>query len=177
MARCLGLECHTDTLSRASSGAHMCSTQAHIDTRGHTTQHARTAAPTIALAMGEKGVITRLLAAKYGGFLTFAAMSPEKASAPGQPSIQSLHGLYNSKVCAGVQGGGGGCWAGPRRRARLLRNAVLACEGAGCPGMAELPRGPPPRGVTAQSLSRGPVSAPGFSWGLPPPSHTSRTVS
>ena len=35
--------------------------------------------PTITLAMGEKGNITRLLAAKYGGYLTFAALSPERA--------------------------------------------------------------------------------------------------
>jgi 3-dehydroquinate dehydratase/shikimate dehydrogenase len=48
--------------------------------------------------MGEKGVITRLLAAKYGGYLTFAAMSPEKASAPGQPNLQLLHSLYNFHV-------------------------------------------------------------------------------
>jgi 3-dehydroquinate dehydratase/shikimate dehydrogenase len=48
--------------------------------------------------MGEKGVITRLLAAKYGGYLTFAAMSPEKASAPGQPNLQLLRGLYNFHV-------------------------------------------------------------------------------
>ena len=40
--------------------------------------------------MGERGQITRLLAAKYGGFLTFAALSPDKASAPGQPTIQQL---------------------------------------------------------------------------------------
>lgn len=52
-------------------------------------------APTIALAMGEKGFITRLLAAKYGGYLTFAAMSPEKISAPGQPDIQLLRKLFN----------------------------------------------------------------------------------
>ncbi len=61
------------------------------------------AAPTIALAMGEKGVITRILAAKFGGYLTFAAMSPEKASAPGQPSIQSLLGRYNFKVRYAMQ--------------------------------------------------------------------------
>jgi len=50
--------------------------------------------PTIALAMGEKGFISRLLAAKYGGFLTFAAMSAARASAPGQPTIAQLKGLY-----------------------------------------------------------------------------------
>ena len=54
-------------------------------------------APTIALAMGEKGQITRLLANKYGGFLTFAAMSPERASAPGQPPVQLLSTLFNFK--------------------------------------------------------------------------------
>lgn len=45
--------------------------------------------------MGERGGLVRLLAAKYGGYLTFAAMSPERASAPGQPDIQKLRGLYN----------------------------------------------------------------------------------
>ncbi|KAF8061413.1 bifunctional 3-dehydroquinate dehydratase/shikimate dehydrogenase [Scenedesmus sp. PABB004] len=50
--------------------------------------------PTIALAMGERGQITRLLAAKYGGVLTFAALSDARASAPGQPTIAQLRGLY-----------------------------------------------------------------------------------
>lgn len=65
-----------------------------------------TKGPTIALAMGEKGNITRLLAAKYGGYLTFAALSPERASAPGQPTIDQLKGLYSFRciilytVCA-----------------------------------------------------------------------------
>ncbi len=67
-------------------------------------RRAAAAAPTIALAMGEKGVLTRLLAAKYGGFLTFAALSPGQASAPGQPSIESLLSLYNFKVPAGPRG-------------------------------------------------------------------------
>ncbi len=49
----------------------------------------------IALSMGERGQIVRLLAAKYGGHLTFAAMSPERASAPGQPDIGRLAGLFN----------------------------------------------------------------------------------
>jgi hypothetical protein len=40
--------------------------------------------------MGERGQITRLLAAKYGGHLTFAALSADRASAPGQPTIQQL---------------------------------------------------------------------------------------
>ncbi len=53
------------------------------------------AAPTITLSMSEKGQISRILSNKYGGYLTFAALSPEKASAPGQPTIQQLSKLYN----------------------------------------------------------------------------------
>lgn len=56
---------------------------------------ARVAGPTIALAMGEKGQITRLLAAKYGVYLTFAALSASRTSAPGQPTVQQMQGLYN----------------------------------------------------------------------------------
>ncbi|EFN57759.1 hypothetical protein CHLNCDRAFT_143054 [Chlorella variabilis] len=53
--------------------------------------------PCIALAMGERGQISRLLAPKYGGFLTFGALSPDRASAPGQPTLQQLSGMYGLK--------------------------------------------------------------------------------
>lgn len=56
---------------------------------------ARAPVPTIALAMGERGLISRLLAPKYGGFLTFGALSPERASAPGQPTLRELVSLYH----------------------------------------------------------------------------------
>lgn len=46
--------------------------------------------------MGERGVITRLLATKYGGYLTFAAMSAGQESAPGQPSLDVLKNMYRS---------------------------------------------------------------------------------
>lgn len=52
------------------------------------------AGPVIALAMGEKGVVSRLLAPKHGAFLTFGALSAEKASAAGQPLLTELKGLY-----------------------------------------------------------------------------------
>jgi 3-dehydroquinate dehydratase / shikimate dehydrogenase len=45
--------------------------------------------------MGEAGVITRILATKYNGFLTFAAMSTEEQSAPGQPTIKDMLGMYS----------------------------------------------------------------------------------
>ncbi len=46
--------------------------------------------PTIALGMGEFGVMSRVLAPKFGGFLTFAALRQETASAPGQPTLDEL---------------------------------------------------------------------------------------
>lgn len=52
------------------------------------------AGPVIALAMGEKGMVSRVLAPKHGGFLTFGALSADKASAPGQPLLTELKGLY-----------------------------------------------------------------------------------
>src|SRR3989339_252245 len=50
----------------------------------------------ISFCMGEKGEISRVLTTIYGGFLTFAALSKEKATAPGQLSIDELDS-YNFK--------------------------------------------------------------------------------
>ena len=72
-----------------------------------TTTAATPPGPMIALSMGERGQIVRLLAAKYGGHLTFAAMSPERASAPGQPDIGRLAGLFNYRKQVGAGGGQG----------------------------------------------------------------------
>lgn len=52
------------------------------------------AGPCIALAMGEKGLPSRLLAPKYGSFLTFGALGKGRASAPGQPSLRDLVRTY-----------------------------------------------------------------------------------
>ncbi|GAB4816977.1 hypothetical protein N2152v2_004023 [Parachlorella kessleri] len=60
----------------------------------HVLQQSTPRRPTIALAMGERGQISRLLAPKFGGFLTFGALSPERQSAPGQPTLQQLRELY-----------------------------------------------------------------------------------
>lgn len=48
----------------------------------------------IALAMGEQGVITRLLAKKLGAFLTFASVSQGAESAPGQVTVDDMKNLY-----------------------------------------------------------------------------------
>lgn len=50
--------------------------------------------PTIALCMGEFGLMSRVLAPKFGGFLTFASLRDTAATAPGQPTISELTSLY-----------------------------------------------------------------------------------
>lgn len=50
--------------------------------------------PAIALAMGEHGLASRILAAKFAAFGTFASLTAGSASATGQPSIADLRGLY-----------------------------------------------------------------------------------
>ncbi|GAB2218754.1 hypothetical protein Droror1_Dr00001986 [Drosera rotundifolia] len=51
--------------------------------------------PIIGIAMGEKGLMTRVLSAKFGGFLTFGAIQAGVVSAPGQPTVKDLLELYN----------------------------------------------------------------------------------
>ena len=74
------------------------------------------AEPTIALAMGDRGVISRLLAPKYGGYLTFGALGSGKGSAPGQPTMTQLRSLFSlptqtaaTKVRVQPSQGGGSC--------------------------------------------------------------------
>ena len=50
--------------------------------------------PTIALSMGERGVLTRVLAAKFGAFLTYAAAESGPQAAPGQVSARDMRDLY-----------------------------------------------------------------------------------
>ena len=44
--------------------------------------------------MGERGLISRILCPKFGGYLTFAILDGGKESAPGQPTISELLNLY-----------------------------------------------------------------------------------
>lgn len=50
--------------------------------------------PLIALSMGEAGVPTRVLAPRFGGFLTYGSYSDERASAPGQVTWKSMLDMY-----------------------------------------------------------------------------------
>ena len=45
--------------------------------------------------MGDRGLISRVLCAKFGGYLTFGSLKVGLVSAPGQPTIQDLLQLYN----------------------------------------------------------------------------------
>ena len=66
--------------------------------------------PTIAIGMGEAGVLSRILARKLGAAGTFAALTAESAAAPGQLTVDQLRGLYRwdaigpKTVCFGVIG-------------------------------------------------------------------------
>ncbi len=48
----------------------------------------------IAIAMGEAGILTRVLAKKLGAFLTFASLEAGKESAPGQVTLHDMRELY-----------------------------------------------------------------------------------
>ena len=81
--------------------------------------------PTIALAMGEAGLATRVLARKFGAFLTFASLHPEGQSAPGQPTIGELRSRYRwddlgpaTRVC-GVVG-----WPVTHSQSPAIHNAA-----------------------------------------------------
>ena len=50
--------------------------------------------PTIALCMGEAGLISRVLAKKFGAFLTFAGVRKGDVTAPGQLSLDEMKRLY-----------------------------------------------------------------------------------
>ncbi len=59
---------------------------------------AMTGKPTIALGMGEFGLVSRVLAPKFGAFLTFASLRARSATAPGQPTLSELLGTYRFRA-------------------------------------------------------------------------------
>jgi 3-dehydroquinate dehydratase/shikimate dehydrogenase len=54
----------------------------------------RASVPTIALAMGEKGALSRLLAGKFGAYLTFGAADSGTQAAPGQLTVRRMREVY-----------------------------------------------------------------------------------
>jgi len=50
--------------------------------------------PTIALSMGPRGVLTRVLAPKFGGLLTYASLEERNEAGPGQIPLRQMRDLY-----------------------------------------------------------------------------------
>ncbi len=50
--------------------------------------------PLVAIAMGEHGIASRLLAGVWGGHFAFARLADDQGSAPGQPTVEELIDLY-----------------------------------------------------------------------------------
>jgi 3-dehydroquinate dehydratase/shikimate dehydrogenase len=51
--------------------------------------------PMISLCMGPAGLMSRVLAPKFGAFATFATIDGIEATADGQPTVQELRTIYN----------------------------------------------------------------------------------
>jgi 3-dehydroquinate dehydratase/shikimate dehydrogenase len=51
--------------------------------------------PMIAMCMGEYGVMSRVLAPKFGGFATYAAVDGMERTAAGQPTLREFRSMYN----------------------------------------------------------------------------------
>lgn len=83
--------------------------------------------PTIALGMGEFGLMSRVLAPKFGGFLTFASLRAATVTAPGQPTIRELLETYRFRSIGkatrvyGVIG-----WPVAQSKGPLIHNAGFA---------------------------------------------------
>ncbi|XP_020204569.1 bifunctional 3-dehydroquinate dehydratase/shikimate dehydrogenase, chloroplastic isoform X1 [Cajanus cajan] len=54
--------------------------------------------PTIGIVMGERGLISRLLSPKFGGYLTYGALEEDAISAPGQITVKNMLELYNFRL-------------------------------------------------------------------------------
>ena len=51
--------------------------------------------PMVAMCMGEYGIMSRVLAPKFGGFATYASINGTAQTAPGQPTLSDFCGMYN----------------------------------------------------------------------------------
>ena len=86
--------------------------------------------PTIALAMGEAGVASRILARKVGAFGTFASLHEGGESAAGQLTLEKMRKLYrwDSQTSATSVYGVIGCPVG-HSMSPAIHNAALAAAG------------------------------------------------
>ncbi|CAM6118829.1 unnamed protein product [Calypogeia fissa] len=93
----------------------------------------RSTVPIITLVMGQKGEISRILTAKYGGFLTFGTLGKGQESAPGQHTLEQLIKVYRVKQI-GRDTKVYGLVGNPvsHSKAPLFHNAVYNHEGMNC---------------------------------------------
>lgn len=86
--------------------------------------------PMIALGMGEFGLLSRVLAPKFGGFLTFASLRPETATAPGQPTIREILDLYRFRsIGAATRVYGVIGWPAAHSLSPAMHNAAFGAAG------------------------------------------------
>ncbi len=86
--------------------------------------------PTIALCMGQFGLMSRVLAGKFGGLLTFATTDPENRTASGQPTVHELIDRYHADRIDGatrVYGVIG--WPVEHSRGPIIHNAGFEATG------------------------------------------------
>ena len=84
----------------------------------------------ITFAMGQAGLISRVLAKKLGGFLTFASLDEATATAPGQITISQLKNIYrwdSINEQTSIYGVIGNPVA--QSKSPLIHNALLAAAG------------------------------------------------
>lgn len=84
----------------------------------------------IALAMGEAGVCTRVLARKFGAYLTFAGLRAGAESAPGQIPVRELREVFRWEEIGpgtGVYGVVG--WPVGHSRSPQVHNAAMRARG------------------------------------------------
>jgi len=86
--------------------------------------------PMIGLVMSERGLMSRVLAPKFGGYLTFGILNSAKTSAPGQPTVEELLDVYNIR-CIGPDTKVLGLIANPVKQSKspILHNKCLQYVG------------------------------------------------
>ncbi len=91
-----------------------------------------TGKPTIALAMGEAGLASRILAGKFGAFGTFASLNEGAESAPGQLTVEQMKNLYRWESIGAATSVYGviGCPVA-HSMSPAIHNAAFAIEGLG----------------------------------------------
>ena len=90
------LQATYDRLAKSGAGTVKVAAMAHhiLDTVPILEILSQARVPTIALSMGPRGVLTRLVAPKFGALLTFAADDVGPEAAPGQVTLRQMRDLY-----------------------------------------------------------------------------------